>query len=132
MRRVLVCAVVVSALVVASAASAGVHASSTGQIKVAVYVGKQRADKHLGLSLCAVNIKRATKYGVNKKSIVGSCGNPNARGVVRMRNVPAGTWGFAAVGGVGSCPYSDCGKYKRVHVQGGHTTSVTWHMPMWG
>ena len=67
-----------------------------------------------------------------QKSIVGSCGNPNARGVVRMRNVPAGTWGFAAVGGVGSCPYSDCGKYKRVHVQGGHTTSVTWHMPMFG
>jgi hypothetical protein len=132
MRRVLLCAVLVSALVVVSAAGARVHASSTGQIKVAVYVGKQRADKHLGLSLCAVNIKRATKYGVNKKSIVGSCGNPNSRGVVRMRNVPAGTWGFAAVGGVGSCAYSTCGRYKRVQVHGGRTTSLTWHMPMWG
>ena len=133
MRRVLLCAVVVvSALIVALAANAGVHASSTGQIKVAVYVGKQRANKHLGLSLCAVNIKRANKYGVNKKSIVGTCGNPNSRGVVRMKNVPAGTWGFAAVGGVGSCAYSDCGKYKRVQVHGGRTTSLTWHMPMWG
>jgi hypothetical protein len=112
--------------------AAGVAAASTGQINVTVYVGGKRANKSLGLSLCAVDPRRAGRYGVNKKSIVGKCGTPGSRGVVRITRVPRGRWGVAAVGGTGSCAYADCGTYKRVRVRAGHTTTVTWHMPMFG
>jgi hypothetical protein len=129
MNRVLLalaaCALLAAALVPSA------QAAQRGRIKLTVTLQGQPFNDP-SMEYCAVRPKRAKKYGVNEKSIVGTCGHTNTKGVVTIKRVPAGRWGVAVVGGVGSCAYPKCGSYHKVKVRRGKTTARTWDMPMWG
>lgn len=118
-------------LTLAAALAPAGQAAQRGRIKLTVLLEGQPFDDP-SMEYCAVRPKKAKRYGVNEKSIIGKCAHTNQKGVAVIRRVPVGRWGVAVVGGVGSCPYPDCGKYKRIRVRAGKTTRRTWNMPMWG
>jgi hypothetical protein len=126
MRACIALCAVLGALVAVAPATA--KAPARGRIRVAV----TGPDAGGHLQICAVNITKAKRFGVNQRAIVGRCGTMNARGVAVLRRVPKGRWGIAALGGTGPCAYPQCGRYKRVRVRAGRTTRLKWAMPMFG
>ena len=122
-QRLSAVALIAGACALAGSASAF---AATGRIVVKLRP-PAGADTTGFVQVCAVDPAREKKYGVNKRSIVGKCGNVGAGDLVVLKRVPVGRWGIAGVGGVGAVDYP-----KRVRVRDGRTTRVSWTVPMWG
>lgn len=110
---VVLCATALASVTLTSASASG----RTGRIVVKLIPPKGATSSGFAV-VCAVNAAR---------KVVGKCGSPNKHNVAVLTHVPSGRWQVEGDGGVGGLTYP-----RRVRVRAGKTTTLTWHVPMWG